>query len=163
MSALRDLIGTKQRRRMTVPIQISDPSEDHEIWLGLQVALESAKRREDDAATALLRTQLDEATQRIQEHWAGIELQALPYELWETVSQVWRGEVDQADADGGIHWPEALAPLLAESCVDPDLQDADWWREQLAQPGWSEGDRDTLKLALLRLNVATWEPNIPKD
>jgi hypothetical protein len=160
---LRELLETKQRRRMVVPIQISDPSEDQEIWLGAHLAMEGAKNRQDESAIAELRPKLDEAQAKIEAHWAALELHSLPSDQWETACQVWRTELDQADAEAGIDWPNALAPLLAESCVDPELHDVDWWREQLARPGWSEGDRDALKLALLRLNVATLEPHVPKD
>jgi hypothetical protein len=60
------------------------------------------------------------------------------------------------------NWAEALAPLLAESCVDPDLRDAQWWAQQLARPEWSEGDTNALQMALLRLNVDAADPQVPK-
>lgn len=160
MSTLRTLLEAKERRRMVVPIQVSDASADHEAWMGIYLAIEAAKHRDDDAAIADLRKQLDELSEKMKAHWASVELQALPSEDWERVSRVWRSDTDTDD--GGIDWPNALAPLLAESCTDPELNDAEWWAEQLARPSWTEGDRDALKVALLRLNVSALEPHIPK-
>lgn len=160
MTSLRELLEAKQRRRLAVPIQVSDPADDHETWMGYYVALQAAKNRDDDDSVALLEQQLHEANDQLRSHWVYVELEALSSSDWEQASRVWADNVDSAD---GIDWPRALAPLLAESCTDPELRSVEWWEAQLARPTWSEGDRDALKLALLRLNVSAIEPHIPKD
>lgn len=163
MSTLREILEAKERRRMVVPIQVSDATADHEAWMGIYVAIEAAKNRNDDAVVVALRAQLGEASDKVQSHWASIELEALPSDEWEKASRVWRSEADATDSDNDMDWAKALAPLLAESCTDPELRDVEWWQTQLARPGWSEGDRDALKVALLRLNVSALEPHVPKD
>ena len=153
----------KQRRRLVVPIRVSDPSEDQAAAQTLQAALNVALAAEDGAAAKQLEPQLHDIVARIRAHWVDVELHSMPRDDWRAVNAAW--QTVEATEDGPqvvTNWGEALAPLLAESCVDPELQDAGWWAEQLAQPGWSEGDTTALQVALLRLNVDAVDPEIPK-
>lgn len=154
--SLRDQIAAKQRRQAEVPIQITDPTKDHEAWVGIATALELARQREDNAAEVeRLEAQLAEAHERLQANWTTITLLALPGDDWEAAMHQWQGEDE-------VNWSEALAPLLAASCEDPELRDAQWWQEQLSRPEWSEGDIAVLRMGLLQLNVSVLEPRAPK-
>lgn len=154
--SLRERLEAKQRRRLTVPILVSDPSADQHVLNGAMVALQVAQAREEPQADEIeiLGKAQEEAAAAVQSHFADVELQAMSGNDWEAAMAAWSGEE--------IDWPKALAPLLAQSCVDAELQDEQWWAERLADPAWSEGDRDTLKMALLRLNVTAANPIVPK-
>jgi hypothetical protein len=154
---LKDQLEAKKRRRLVVPIQISDPSEDHEIYMGVAVALQQAQQREDNGAVvAQLETQLVAAGEKVRSHYADVELLAMRRDDWNAAMAAWQGDDD-------IDWAEALAPLLAESCVDDDLRSVEWWRQQLGRDEWTEGDTDALKSGLLQLNVMRMEARYPKD
>lgn len=159
MTSLRDRLEAKQRRRRIVPIQVSDPSQDQAAWVGVAAALEAERRKDepDPKMLANLQNQLDAAEARTHDHYVDVELQALPAADWETAQAEW------VDDDGDMVWAVALAPLLEASCVDEDLRDAGWWREQMARDSWSEGDTHALRGALLELNVYAVESRAPKD
>lgn len=156
--SLRDRLENKERKRLVVPIQTSDPGRDHEAWMGAAGALRIAQT--NDEATPEYKAELsklmDEAEKRYLAHFAEVELQALIRSDWEAAMAEWQGEET-------IDWDAALAPLLALSCTDPELQDEAWWAEQLAKPSWTDGEFDGLKTAILSLNVQAWEPRYPKD
>lgn len=157
MSA-RERLAAKQRRRLVVPIQITDPTEDYNILRGTMAALQAAEARGEDTQPGEvegLATTAADALASVKAHYCDVALQAMEATLWEQAMARWSG-------GDSIDWPAALSPLLAASCVDPDLQDEAWWHEVLGQPAWSEGDRDQLKSALLRLNVTAADPIVPK-
>ena len=160
MTSLREKLEAKQRRRLVQPIQISNPAEDQRVWMGVTAALQLEQNKPDeernDAVVANLQRQLDEALGRYQAHFVEVELQSMPRDDWNAAMTEWQG-------DDGIDWAAALAPLLAASCTDPDLQDVIWWQNQLAQDSWSEGDTNALRFALLALNVDGLDPRLPKD
>lgn len=158
MTGLRAKLEAKERRRLAVPIQASDPSRDYEAYLGTSAALVSAQANKESSPdyVAQLAKQLAEGEQRYRDHFVEIELQAMSRDDWEAAMSRWQG-------DEVIDWAAALAPLLAESCTDTELQDAEWWRAQLGKPEWTEGDTDALKSALLTLNVMAFEARYPKD
>lgn len=156
--SLRERLEQKQRRRLVVPIQASDPSQDHEAYVGSSAALQIAQAKDDSSPeyVAQLEKQLADAGDRYRSHYVEIELQALSRDDWEAAMHRWQG-------DETIDWAAALAPLLAESCTDVDLQDEAWWVVQLSKPEWTEGDTDSLRMAILTLNVEAMEPRYPKD
>jgi len=171
--SLRDRLAAKERRRLVVPIQVSDPSEDNNTWMGVMAAREKAEyslskdsaedddevRRERNAKVLeQLENQANAAQERVRSHYVDVELQALSRTDWEAATAKWTRD----DEDGAMDWPAALAPLLAESCVDNDLQDEKWWRDTLAKEEWTEGDTDALRAALLQLNVYAVEARYPK-
>lgn len=160
MTGLREKLEAKQRRRLVQPIQITDSSADQQTWMGVTAALQVAQNKpegeRDDKAIANLQRQLDEAWERVRSHYADVELQSMPRDDWNAAMLEWQGE-------DGIDWAAALAPLLANSCTDPDLQDVEWWKGQLEQDSWSEGDTNALRMALLMLNVDSLDARLPKD
>lgn len=161
--SLRDRLEAKQRRRLSVPILVSDPSEDQAALNTLAIAYQAAVGREDESAK-VLKVQVEEQAAVTAGHWAQVELQALPRTEWNAVYGAWQSvQVTDDGPEMVTDWAEALAPLLAESCVDPELRDEKWWAGQLARPEWSEGDTLALRLALLRLNVEAVDPQVPKD
>jgi hypothetical protein len=158
VTSIRELLAQKQRRRLVVPIQISDPSEAQQQWMGVAAALEMQRGKDDvdDKVLENLQAQLVAAEERANSHFAHVELQSLPPAEWEAVQVEWR------DDDGAIDWAQALAPLLAASSVDPELQDADYWRELMAGESWTEGDTTALRMAILQLNVYAPDARVPK-
>jgi len=159
VTSIRERLEAKQRRRRIVPIQVSDPSQDHTTWMGVAAALEVERRKDEPDPKMLenLQTQLDAAETRARDHYVDVELQALPAAEWEAAQAEW------VDEDGDMTWAVALAPLLEVSCVDEELRDAGWWRDQMSRDSWSEGDTHALRAALLELNVYAVESRAPKD
>lgn len=156
--SIKDLLAAKQRRRLVVPVQISNPAADQEEWLGVYHAIEAAKSREDADPKELesLQVQLLECSDKLQAHFVKVELQALSADEWEAAAKVFEGDDD-------FDWKSGLPVLMAESCVDTELQDAEYWRETLQRPEWTDGERDALKSAILRLNVHADQGHVPKD
>jgi hypothetical protein len=161
--SLRQRLEEKQRRRLVVPIRVSDPAADQAEAETLQAAFNVAVAAEDKGTVEGLRKQLVEAADRIRSHWAEVELEAMPRDQWREATSTWQTVETTEDGPQVVtNWAEALAPLLAESCTDPELKDAGWWAAQLDRPEWSEGDTNALQLALLRLNVDAIDPQVPK-
>lgn len=164
MTSLREQLEQKQRRRAVVPVLVSDPNADVAALNGVAVAMQSAREAGDtDTVTSLL-AEIEEQTAKVQAHWAQVELQSLPPAEWEAAVGAWQTIELQDDGPTAVmNWGEGLPALLAVSCIDPDLQEAGWWKEQLASERWSEGDVDALKRAVLTLNIDAAEPRAPKD
>lgn len=163
MTSLSEQLEKKKRRRLVQPIQISNPGEDQQTWMGVLAALQLEQNKPDDQRSdkviANLQKQLDAAWERFRSHYADVELQSMPRPDWNAAMTEWQGEE-------GIDWAAALAPLLAQSCVDPDdlkLHDPAWWQTQLEEPSWSEGDINSLRMAVLALNVDGVDARLPKD
>lgn len=162
--SLRDRLEQKQRRRAVVPVQVSDPSADMATLSGIAVALNAARADSDADTLASLQSQLDEQSEKVQSHWAQVEMQSLPPAEWEAAVSAWQKIEMQDDGPTAVmNWAEGLPDLVALSCTDPELRDAEWWREQLSSERWSEGDLDALKRTVLALNIDAAEPRAPKD
>lgn len=163
--SLRERLEAKEkvRRQLAVPILVSDPTQDQVDLNTLAIALQAAQNRDDEGAVKQLLPQVQAQAEKVQAHWESVLLQSLPKDVWRAVNAAWQTtEVTEDGPQVVTDWDEALPPLLAESCVDEDLQDEAWWKVELAKPGWSEGDVNALKLALLRLNVEAVDPQVPK-
>jgi hypothetical protein len=160
VTGLFERLEAKQRRRLVQPIQITNPGPDQQVWMGVTAALQVAQNKpddeRDDAAITNLQKQLDDAWERVRSHYVDVELQSMPRADWNAAMTEWQGE-------DGIDWAEALAPLVAACCVDPDAQDPERWRALLAQESWSEGDINSLRMAVLALNVDGLDARLPKD
>ena len=154
-ATLSEQLAGKQRKRLIVPIQVTDATEDHEQWMAVATALELAKQRDDTDAVSRLEEELTAVSDRYRSHWVRIELQALSANDWEMAMREWH------DGDT-VDWARALSPLLAQSCVDTSLRDTDQWRERLERPEWTEGDRYALRAGLLQLNTLASDPVAPK-
>lgn len=158
--SLREQLEQKQRRRLVQPIQVSNPSADQQVWMGVTAALQMAQNKpddeRDDAAIASLQTQQEASWERVRTHYVDVELQSMRRDDWNAAMTEWH-------SDDGVNWAAALAPLLAASCIDPDLQDVGWWQARLDEDAWSEGDTNSLRMALLALNVDGLDARLPKD
>jgi hypothetical protein len=150
--SLRAALEAKQRRRAIVPVQVADPSPVLQEIQSIAVALSVA----DEGARETLRAQLEDAQARLAQHYADVHLAAMPSGQWEAAVTLY-GLVD------GRVPMEALAALVAESCVDEELRDAEWWTEQLNKDSWSDGDIKSLEATLLHLNVIAPDARLPKD
>lgn len=161
--SLRSRLEEKTRRRLTVPILVSDPSEDQASLQTLYAAFQAATGAQDAEAAKKHEAELEEVAARVRSHWADVELQAMPRDEWRAACATWQTVETTEDGPQVVtDWTQALAPLLAESCVDPDVRDVDFWTQQLARPEWTEGDTNALRGALLRLNVDAADPQVPK-
>lgn len=161
--SLKERLEAKQRRRINVPVLISDPAQDQADGMALATALQAALGRDDAPAADRLREQIKEQAEKIAANWAVVELQSMPRDQWRAATATWQTVETTEDGPQVVtDWAQALAPLLAESCVDPELRDETWWAGQLARPEWSEGDSNALQLALLQLNVDAVDPQVPK-
>lgn len=151
----RERLASKRRRTLDVPVLVSDPSQDQQTLMEVTAALGVARGREPDATTAELERTQQDLAEKVQEHWVMVRLQSLSSDDWEVVTAECQGE-------DGIDWTRALPVLLSASCTDPELQDEDWWREILAKPEWSDGDKNALRIGLWQLNVIAADPTVPK-
>lgn len=156
MTGLRERLAAKARRRLVVPILVSDPSVDQHTLNGAVVALQVAQAREETQPGEVenLTTAVQEAAEAVKGHYVDVHMQALTASDWEAAMAKWTGDT--------VDWAAALPPLLAASCVDEELQDEQWWSERLADDSWTEGDIDALRRALLLLNVSAADPTVPK-
>lgn len=156
---LRDLIEGKQRRTAKVPILIGNPSVAAAEVTTFRVALAAhlaevdgrkpkKPTKADTDREKQLRANLAEAEQRQAAMLVEVEVQSLPDDEWETALATLPEEDRDSYELNGI-----LAALLAASCTDPELQDADWWAAQLKRPEWTDGDKSTISRTLLELNV----------
>lgn len=158
---LRDLIEAKQRRTARLPILVGNPSAaaaEVDTFRGaliLHLAEMEAKKQDGKKATKAdqdkerkLREDLAAAQDRQAATVVEIEVQSLPDDDWEAVVATL-----PADDRERFELNAILAPLLAASCTDPELQDAEWWAAQLSQPTWTDGDKAAISRTLLELNV----------
>lgn len=153
---LRDLIDAKQRRTARLPILVGDPSaamaEVAKVQEALRLHAEALGAREpteDEAAReAQLRADAQAALDRQAAMIVWVDLQSLPDDEWDgMVGDLEPGENGLPDLTP-IH-----APLLAASCTDPELQDAEWWAVALKRPEWTDGDKASITQKLFELNI----------
>lgn len=164
MTSLRARIEAKARRTVTLPLAVGNVTAAAAVVTSANVALEEhldavARRRQRDPESAgafssvdteqeaTLRADLAAAIERAGEGVVMVELQSVPDEEWDTLF----GDLEP-DADGEVPLDDCRAAMLAACAVDPELQDEQWWTEQLARPEWSKGDVVSIDYALLRLN-----------
>lgn len=158
---LRELIEGKQRRTAKLPILVGNPSaaaaevDSFAGALALHLATVAEKKDAGKRATKAdgerekqLREDLRAAQQRQAAAVVEVELQSLPDDEWEAaLAGLPEDDRERFELDA------ILPPLLAASCVDPELQDADWWAGQLKRPEWTDGDKGSISGILLELNV----------
>jgi hypothetical protein len=160
--SLRELIAAKQRRTARLRILVGDPrtaaAEVDTFRTALRIHQQQVQGRADAghepdegvrAEEERLRASLKEATDRLAATVVEVEVQALPADEWDAIF----GPIEP-DEDGELDITDLHAALLAASCVDPELRDESWWREQLGRDDiWSKGDRLTITNVLLQLNI----------
>jgi hypothetical protein len=164
VTSLRERIEAKKRRTARFPLQVGDAAAAQAQVQMARAALElhqqkvQGRRAEEggqptdaeNKRTIVLRGVLKEAKAREAKTVAEIELESLDDEVWDRViSSV------PDDEEGGFDLDDVRHLLLAESCTDPDLRDADWWGAPKARPEFSKGDKLALNNVLLALNLNT--------
>jgi hypothetical protein len=161
---LREQLEAKKRRRAVVPVLISDATEDGNQLTALQHAHALAVENGRESEAGLLLTDVEEQAEKVRAHWANVELHALPSAEWETAVTAWQTIQVQDDGPTAvIDWDEGLPHLLALSCTDESMRDPDTWKQLLGSGDWNEGEVDSLKRAILHLNVVAADPHVPKD
>lgn len=158
---LRDQIEAKQRRTAKLPILVGNPSTSASEVATFRVALAAhlaemdGKQRAgrkptktDLAREKELRADVEAAQVRQAADIVEIDIQSLPEDEWESALA---GLSEEARESYELN--DILAVLLAASCVDEELRDADWWTAQLKRPEWTDGDKSAISRTLLELNV----------
>lgn len=155
--SLRDQLERKTPRRCVVPIPVSDQGP--------------ARRRLDEATAALaavalapevegalegLRADVDAAQAELDATVADVALQAPPAAAAEELL------AQHLDVDGTPDYDACLPELLALCAEDEGLQDAGWWRDQLARPVWGRAEVAGLRLGVLYLVADPIRPLVPK-
>lgn len=158
--SLRELIEAKQRRTAKLPILVGNPSvaaaeveaARRALVLHEELLARKPSGKKPTAAekrrTETLRADLKSVVEKFQQMTIEVELQSLPDDEWEALF----GDLEPGE-DGEIDLTSIHAPLLAASCVDEELQDADWWKQQLSRPEWTDGDKGLISRILLELNL----------
>ena len=161
--SLRDRLAGMARRTVTVPVPVSDPGEAlrerarkamETATLMEALSVQDGSRINAETAAAYRET-ADAAAAELAEHFEDVEFGALPPGQWEALLEEYR--TDDGDIAGA-----ALPVMLAACALDPDLQDAEWWSEQFAGPGWTFGEREHLRTAVLVLNSYIPRPGTGK-
>lgn len=155
--SLKDALERKQRRSVVVPVQTSDPNATMQELQGVAAAIGVARGNGEAEVVASLNERLTQLQAEYETHFASVRMQSLPANEWESATALYQDEAGRFD------WATGLPVLLAESCVDPDLRDAAWWKDQLAKDSWSDGDIKALQAAVLHLNTTAMDALIPKD
>jgi hypothetical protein len=161
--SLRALIEAKNRRKAKLPLLVGDlaaaSNEVATLRAALQIQLQQrgAKTRATKAEDKT-RADLKDALERQAACVVEIELQALPADEWEAIF----GPIEP-DENGDLDISEIHAVALAASCTDSELQDAEWWAEQLTKPHWTRGDRAAITQVLMELNTTALVGTPGKD
>ncbi|MGN8245235.1 hypothetical protein ACTHAM_002354 [Cellulomonas soli] len=132
--SLRDRLAAKARRRVSFPVQVSDPTADQERAAGArtQLAVGQATGITSESIEAL-REAVTAADAAVEAHFVDVEFEALAPDLFE--------ELLAANAPGGDVDQPAMRIALAAACaVDEELRDEQWWAEQFASGAWSPGE-----------------------
>lgn len=152
--SLRERLEAKARRRIVVPVQVSDPGDE-------------ARRRAEQAVTARniagyaglqgeklteLDAEVEAAEAALADHSVPVELLAMPAADWEALVAL----IVPADESKPVDWTTGLPLALAACCVDESLRDAEWWAERLLDPAWASGDVAALRRAVISLH--DWSP-----
>ena len=163
--SLRERLAAKAARRVTHPIATREPLVEYEAFQRATVALSMHPPKGDDGhdpkELGKLVKERNAARDAYQEIFVDVTFEALPANVYETLLESYI-DPDSDDDELVSDWTVLLPELVAASCVDEDLRDVDWWREQLGKPAWSAGDLLDLRVLLVRLN--TEHPvRAPKD
>lgn len=156
----RERLAAKRRRRVVVSVEVAPMGDDQAArvvaartaLLTLIVGKGEGEQTQDEARAAL------EAAES--ENKAAVAFTALDPADFEKVIAAFPSP---DGADGGMDQARAL-PVLAALCADDEeLQDDEWWAEQLTSGAWGYGERLDLWQQLLALNTARPAVHVPKD
>lgn len=157
--SIRDQLAGKARRRVVIPVQVSDPTEDDRRAAEArgERALAAATPGIDPDALAALDERVHQTTVALAAHFVDVAFVALHPRKFEAL--IAAHTTDKGDVDR-----DALRPALAAACAeDEDLRDEAWWAAQLASGNWSTGERDDLYRRLFtELNYSVPSGSIPK-
>jgi hypothetical protein len=156
---LRDRLQGKTRRRIAVPVAVSDPTAALERMEGARQRAQLAELTPAGVSEEM-RAELEAAAAAVREHYVDVVFQSLPAWQFEAFLAS-RQRPDEDGEDSGVDWSQGLPVLAAECAEDDDLRDVEWWRGHLAE--WSAGELTALRLALLHVNTTTPNPHVPKD
>jgi len=160
---LREQLEAKKRRKAVVPVLVSDATEDGNKLAAIQHAHALAVEARRDSEAAVLLADVEEQAEKVRQHWVDVELLSLPPAEWEAAVASWQTIQVQDDGPTAvIDWTEGLPHLLALSCADESMRDPDAWKSLLSSGDWNEGEVDSLKRAILHLNVDAADPHVPK-
>lgn len=154
---LRERLAAKSPRRAVVPVDLGPVSDDQAADVaGMQAEMLRAVKAGDTDAVADLQTRIEQAQSQ---HIAEVGFTAVPPDVWE---QVVAKFPSPEGVDSGMDWKSAL-PFVAAVCADDEeLQDDEWWTQQLESGNWTAGERLTLWQALLHINTSTPNAYVPK-
>ena len=152
--SLKDRLAAKAARRVTLPIATRDPLGEFEDLQRTTVALSIHPKDGDLDELARLTAEHEAAQAAYDAVFVEVEFQALSAADYEAVLDQYLDPDSAEDGEELVSdWAQALPDLVAACCVDPELQDVEWWREQFAKDVWSAGDKVSLRIELIRLNT----------
>lgn len=148
---------------MVVQIPVGSPPEDLRRRVDTEVEQAATAQFSVGLPDSLISPELAEevvgkaeaSVAELSEFYAPVELQALPAVEWDALETKHTTKGDDLD-------DEWLPEVLAASCTDPDLRDAEWWTQQLRGAGWSQGEVLAVRVALMRLNAYQPLPQLGK-
>lgn len=167
MTGILEQLRAKTRRHVVVPVETKAPTEEQELRANeVRTRLVAAViRRETAASGTVAWREASEDVDRLQAELEAVEAEnqvqiaftAMDSEDFEKIAAVYPSPEGR---DAGMDWKAAL-PVVAAICADdPELQEDTVWKGLLEQ--WTHGEKLALWGALLRLNINTPEPYIPK-
>jgi hypothetical protein len=152
VSTARERLAAKKRRTATVSVALEDATEAVAAANEARGNLAMARINErDETELEVLQQRVDAAEAAVAELHERITFAACAPSVFEALRTDFtgaKGEIDPAKL------AENLPPLLAACAVDEDLQDEEFWREQLASGSWSSGEQVHLANTVLGLNIA---------
>lgn len=154
--SLRERLAAKARRRVVVPVQVSDPTQDLGHAEAAKAEYDAARVRAAGAEElARLAHAAAVAVRDVAEHYVSAAFTAMHRADFNALVGTHTRDDGEVDA-------EALAPQMLAACADDEsLRDADWWREVLAS--WSSGEWLSLYSAVFAVNGARPPAYVPKD
>lgn len=154
MTSLRERLAAKAVRRSSFHVPLGDdPSVSLEALQQAEVALALVKDDDKRGRTAAAKKR-DKLRAEYNEQFAEVWIKAMPRSDYHALCE-------QFETEDGVDWDQLLPAILAESCEDEDLRDAEFWREQFR--AWPQGDFLAIQATVLNLNMQTPRPLLGKD
>lgn len=132
-----------------------DPSVSLESLQQAEVAL-GIVPDSDKKAVAAAKKHRDKLRAEYNDQFAEVWIKAMPRADYHALCE-------EYETDDGVDWEKLLPAILAESCEEPDLRDAEFWRAEFASERWPQGDFLAIQAAVLNLNMQTPRPLLGKD
>lgn len=156
--SLRERLAAKAVRRSSIQVPLGDdPSAALEELQSAEVELgmipddpDNEKRR---VAAKLKR---DKVRESYNEQFAEVWIKAMPRADYHALCEEFDSE------DDGVDWDRLLPAILAESCEDESLRDAEFWAGEFTSDRWPEGDFLHVQQVVLNLNMQTPRPLLGK-